>query len=204
MKKKELEIFLQKVPKFEDPNPNLEQYITPADIAADIIYNAYFFKDIEDKIIIDLGCGTGIFSIGAAITGAKKVYGIDIDDKCISIAGKYSKELNLDIKYIKQDIADLDIICDTVLMNPPFGAQKSNQRADRKFIEKSFKISKVTYSIHLTKTLPFLERLISALKGNITFSKNYTFPIPFMFDFHEKQKVNYEVTLLRIVTNRKH
>jgi putative methylase len=203
MKKKELEIFLQKVPKFPNPNPSFEQYLTPADIAADIIYNAHFFEDIEEKTIIDLGCGTGIFAVGASITGAKSVYGIDIDPKCIKIAESYSKEINLDIKYITQDVSDMDILCDTVIMNPPFGAQKSNSKADRKFIEKSIKIADIVYSLHLSKTLPFLKKIIESLNGNISYSKEYSFPIPWMFEFHEKQKVNYDVILLRIETENR-
>ena len=85
-------------------------------------------------------------------------------------------------------------------MNPPFGAQKSNINADRKFIEKAFKIASTIYSIHLTKTTPFLEKMISSLKGDINFSKNYVFPIKQSFDFHEKKNLNYDITLLRILT----
>ena len=59
MKKKELEILLQKVPSFEKPVPHFEQYLTPAGIAADIIFTAHQFGDIENKTVIDLGCGTG-------------------------------------------------------------------------------------------------------------------------------------------------
>ena len=43
MKKKELEMILQKIPTFEKPSPELEQYLTPAGIAADIIFTAHPF-----------------------------------------------------------------------------------------------------------------------------------------------------------------
>jgi putative methylase len=60
MKKKELEIFLQNIPDFRKPKPDLEQYITSADIVADIIFIAFQMGDIENKNVLDLGCGTGL------------------------------------------------------------------------------------------------------------------------------------------------
>ncbi|MCK5458818.1 MAG: methyltransferase [Thermoplasmatales archaeon] len=200
MKQKGLEILLQKVPQPTHPTPTLEQYMTPASIAADIIFNAYQFGDINDKIIVDLGCGTGIFSIGAAILGAKKITGFDVDKESIQLAKKHAEQNNLEIEFNVKDVKDVETKCDTVLMNPPFGAQKSNQKADRKFIEKGFEISHVIYSLHLTKTIPFLEKMIFSLSGTITYKKKYVFPIRWMFEFHEKQIAYYDVTMLRIET----
>jgi len=200
MKQKKLEMLLQKVPEFKDPSPNLEQYITPADIAADIIFTAYSFDDIANKTIVDLGCGTGIFSIGAALTDAEKVIAVDIDKDVVSIAKNYAQENKLDIEFLVQNVGDVKNKCNTVIMNPPFGAQKSNEKADRKFIEKAFEISSVIYSLHLTKTIPFIVKMVKALNGEINYSKSYIFPIRHTYDFHEKKVVNYDVTLLRIVT----
>jgi putative methylase len=201
MKKKELEILLQKIPSFEKPIPNLEQYITSANIASDIIFYAYQFGDIKNKIIIDLGCGTGIFSVGTYLTGAKKVIGIDIDENAISIAREFSKNNKYDITFINQDVTEVVNKCDTVFMNPPFGAQKGNLKADRKFIEKGFEISSVIYSIHLTNTLPFITKLVSVLGGEINYSKEYIYSIKHSFNFHKKKFVRYNITNIRIITN---
>ena len=173
MKKKELEIILQKVPSFANPIANLEQYLTPANIAADIIFTAYQFGDIKNKSIIDLGCGTGIFSIGAFITGAKKVVGIDIDKNSIEIAKNYAKKNNYRISFLVSDIYDIEKKCDTILMNPPFGAQKGNLNIDRIFINKGFEIASVIYSLHLTKTWSFIQKLIEKKEGNIKYTKKY-------------------------------
>ncbi|MCK4902906.1 MAG: methyltransferase [Thermoplasmatales archaeon] len=202
MKQKELEIILQKVPIYEQPNPYIEQYMTPANIAADIIFTAYGFGDIQDKKVIDLGCGTGIFSFGAKYANAKKVIGIDIDEECIKIAKNYAEKNNEDIQFIIKDVKDLDIKCNTVIMNPPFGAQKSNRWADRRFIEKGFEIAKVIYSLHLTKTLDFIEKMILALGGEINFYKKYDFSIKHSFSFHSKKALKFDVTLLKILTKR--
>jgi putative methylase len=203
VKKKELEIFLQKIPSPKKPLPRLEQYMTPADIAADILFTAYQFGDIRDKTVVDLGCGTGIFSVGAALVGAKKVIGFDIDNDLIEMAKEFVKNNALKVDFFVEDVKDVEVRCDTVIMNPPFGAQKSNKKADRRFIEKGFEISQILYSLHLRKTIPFLEKMIFSLGGDITYRKDYVFPIKWMFDFHESRVVNYDVTLLRIDTKRK-
>ena len=202
MKQKELEMILQKVPTYERANPFIEQYMTPANIAADIIYTAYQFGDLRDKKVIDLGCGTGIFSFGAKLANAKEVIGIDIDEEPIKIAKKYAEENNQDIQFIAKDAKDVDIKCDTVIMNPPFGAQKSNRWADRRFIEKGFEIAKVIYSMHLSKTIDFIEKMISSLNGKIDYYKKYTFSIKHIFNFHSKKAEDIDVTLIRILTKK--
>lgn len=202
MKKKQLEMILQKIPTFKEPIVGLEQYQTPAEIAADILFIAHQFKDVEDKTVFDLGCGTGIFSIGAKIMGAKKVLGVDVDKNCLKIARKYAKENKLKITFINKDIKDIKIKCDTIIMNPPFGAQKSNKKADRKFIEKGFEISDVIYSLHLSKTVSFIEKMIKSLNGEIDFYKKYNFPIKYTYNFHEKKVINYDICLLRILTKK--
>ena len=199
MKQKELEMFLQKIPQPPNPKPSLEQYMTPATIAADIIYTACHFNDIQNKTIVDLGCGTGIFAIGAVLTNAAHVYGFDIDNDSIIAAKNFAKQQSLKINFETKEIQQVNTQCDTVLMNPPFGAQKSNIKADRKFIEKAFELSKTIYSLHLLDTKPFLEKMISSLQGKITFAKTYTFPIKWMYTFHEKQVKTYEVVLLRTI-----
>ncbi len=203
MKQKHLEILLQKVPQPEAPIPRFEQYTTPASIAADIIFTAYHWGDIKNKTVVDLGCGTGIFAVGAAIMGAKKILGFDIDKKIITLAKQYGKNNSLPIVYKVQDISKVETTCDTVLMNPPFGAQKSNQNADRKFLEKAFEISNYIYSLHLKKTISFLAQMISAMDGEITFQKEYRFPIKSQFEFHEKEVKYYEVILLRTAPHHK-
>jgi len=175
MKQRQLEILLEKIPKPTIPVPQLEQYMTTAPIAADIIFTAYQWGDIENKIVVDLGCGTGIFSVGAVKMGAKKVLGFDIDKNIIAVAKKYAKTNALPITYTLKDIIEVHTTCDTVIMNPPFGAQKSNTKADRKFLKKAFEISSVVYSLHLKKTIFFLEKMIKSLQGEITYQKEYSF-----------------------------
>jgi putative methylase len=202
MKQKELEIFLQKIPGFTNPIPKLEQIITPPAIASDILFIAFQFNDIKDKKILDLGCGTGIFTVGAGLLGAEKVFGVDIDYDAIKIARNFAKKHNMYIKYFIKDVEKVNINCDTTIMNPPFGAQKGNLKADRKFIEKAFECSKIIYTLHLTNTVSFIKKLIFSLGGVIDFDKFYNFPIPRYFDFHKKKIMFFNTSLLRIITKK--
>lgn len=195
MKKKELEIILQKIPAQKIPKASLEQYSTPASIASDILFTAFFLNDIKDKVVIDLGCGTGIFAIGAKLLGAKKVIGVDIDQNAVKIAREFAKDLKLDIEIIIEDINKFSSKAQTVFQNPPFGSQ--NKHADRKFLKKAINTAPVIYTIHLLKTTPFIENFFGN-DARITLTKNYKFPIKHTFSFHTKEYMEFNVTLFRI------
>lgn len=86
MKLKKLEEFLQGVDEFKKPKVLLEQYITPPHIASCILHTIQTkFEDLDGKIVADLGCGSGMLSIGALLLGAKHVIGFEIDPDAISV-----------------------------------------------------------------------------------------------------------------------
>jgi putative methylase len=200
-KKKQLEMVLQSIPYHEQPKVSLEQYKTPAAIAADLLWNAYIFGDIFCKDVVDLGCGTGIFTIGAALLGAKKSIGVDIDRDQIKIAQFQSSIFNVNSKteFISLEIQNFNENADTVIQNPPFGAQKANKNADRYFIEKSIDIASVIYSFHLKDTEEFVENFFKSLDCTVTHKFYYKFPIPRIHDFHEKDIFDLDVVVLRVI-----
>ena len=201
MKKNELERKLQGISAIDNPKPDLEQYSTPASVAADVLFLAYSRGDIEGRKVADLGCGNGIFAIGAALLGASSVTAIDIDSSCIATAMSNAESLGVVIDYQNIAIDHMDVQVDTVIQNPPFGAQK--RRADRPFIEKAMTIGKVIYSLHMAETEDFLQNMIESSGGVIAFQKSYKFEIPHMFAFHRKKKKDIEVVLLCIEMGEK-
>lgn len=196
MKKNELERRLQKVAPHSRPRPDLEQYSTPASVAADMLFTAYSFGDIADREVVDLGCGSGILSIGAALLGASKVTGIDVDPAAIEDAIRNTEEAGVDVDIRLEDIGEVDLRADTVIMNPPFGAQRRN--ADRPFLEAAVSIAPRVYSLHNARTVDFLFKMVSAMGREVFFQKSYKFEIPHMFEFHDKRKKEIEVALLCI------
>ena len=189
-KKKHLEMAIQKVPKHPNPKVDLEQYSTPATIAADLLWNAYSLGDIADKKVMDLGCGTGIFAIASKLLGAASAIGVDIDKDSIDLASSYCG-----------DICDLenDFDVDTIFQNPPFGSQKNAKKgADLKFISKAIELSpKVLYSFHMASTEEFLISYFEKNDLEITHIFRYNFPIPKIYEFHTRESANVEVIVIR-------
>ncbi|MDD1775341.1 MAG: METTL5 family protein [Methanobacterium sp.] len=201
IKKRHLEIVLQSIPTFNNPRADLEQYKTPAIIAADILWNAHVLGDIGGLKVVDLGCGTGIFSIGAALLGAREVVGVDIDQSAIEIARKEASSRDMDevATFVVNDILEFNDKGDTVIQNPPFGAQKTHHKeADRNFIEKSMEVAPVVYSFHIAETLDFVTEYFKINGGQITHTFKYKFPIPRTYEFHVKEKVMVHVVVVRV------
>jgi len=105
MKLRQLEIALQRCAGYKKPRVALEQYQTPAPLAARLLYDAFMQGDIEGKTVCDLGSGTGILAIGAALLGASTVLGIEIDKDAIRIAQENARLLGADVEFINADIA---------------------------------------------------------------------------------------------------
>ena len=196
MKKKDLEILLESIEKPKEIKAELEQYTTPASIAADILWIAHHNGDIENKIVIDLGCGTGIFAIGSALLKAKKVIAVDIDEKLVAIAKKEVEKFGINIDFYVMDVEEFNEKGDVVIMNPPFGAQYANRKSDRKFVMKAMEISKAFYSLHLKESVDFIKKMVEKNEWEILMEKEYKFPIKASLPFHEKRVAYYDVVML--------
>ena len=200
-KKKQLEMALQGIPPHKSPKIDLEQYSTPSVIAADVLWNAHSIGDVEGMKIVDLGCGTGIFAIGSALLGASEAVGVDVDGDSISVAETQAFKMGVEDKtrFLACDIQDFKESADTVIQNPPFGAQKANRKdADRLFMVKALEIAPVVYSFHIHETEDFVTNFFKKEGANISHVYHYSFPIPRIYDFHTKEKVDVKVVLLRV------
>lgn len=193
---------LQSVPPHPKPKVGLEQYATPSNIASDLIWNASSLGDIENKNILDLGCGSGIFTIGCGLMGANLSCGVDVDGDSIDLAKKTSDEFKLpNVKFCLNDINQFDnsFDVDTVIQNPPFGSQKNARHGeDLNFVTKAIGMDpKVLYSFHMASTEDFLINFYKDNGLDITHIFRYNFPIPKIYEFHSKEIQNVDVIVFR-------
>ena len=203
-RKKHLEMKLQSIPTHPKPKVGLEQYTTPSVIAADLVWNAFTLGDIEEKSIVDLGCGTGVFAIASALMGANSSVGIDIDEDSIELACRVRDKLNVDyVNFIVSDICQFNESLDvnTVFQNPPFGSQRNaDSGQDLKFVKKAIDLGpEVLYSFHMASTEEFLINYYSDNNLEITHIFRYKFPIPKIYDFHTKEKQDVDVIVFRAI-----
>jgi putative methylase len=196
MRRKDLEMALQRIRGFEDPDPSLEQYMTPATMASEILFDAYRAGDVEGMKVVDLGCGTGMFSIGAALLDAGMTIGFDVSEKALETARLNAEMLGADVSFVRSDILDVEEGADTIFMNPPFGCQSRN--ADRPFLDRAMALSECVYSIHMAETLDFVKGYCERKGRRLASYKIYKYEIPHVFAFHTKTKKTIDVAVVNI------
>ena len=144
--RRQLEIQLGKLKILQTPELRLEQYPISAKVAAELLHMAGFeHHDLQGETI-DLGTGTGRLAIGAAIMGSKRVVGVDIDDRSISLARENAMMAGVQVDWFVSDIKEVAGRYDTVIMNPPYGTRSPH--LDVQFLERAFELAPVSYSVH--------------------------------------------------------
>lgn len=196
--RKRLEIALERLEGFGDPSPELEQYGTPSHLASALLDFASNHDDVKDKDVVDLGCGTGILTVGSALIGGTAL-GVDIDPGSVRKARKNAGTVGVveDTEFICGDVSQAPIKdgrFDTVVMNPPFGAQKKG--ADRPFLRTAGRTADVAYSIHNSGSLDFVEGFVD---GEVTDAFETTVRLKNSFGFHQEGSREIEVELYRIL-----
>ncbi len=199
VRKKQLEIILQKLSPHPSPSAELEQYMTPGGVAAALLQLANSQGDIAGKVVCDLGCGTGRLAVGAALLGAERVIGVDVDPTALEIAEQNAARAGVDIEWIRGDVNEFKRAdTDTVIQNPPFGVQRRG--ADMVFLRKALQLAPVVYSLHKAtpKNRAFIAERVKEMGAKITDRLELWFHIPRQFKFHTRRVHRFKVDLYRI------
>jgi len=200
LRKKDLEREIEAVPSFNNPSETLEQYVTPSDIAADMLWLAYMANNLSSKLVFDLGCGTGRLSYGAALLGASHVVCVDIDYDVLDEAKDFLEpRVSVPVSFIAGDVRESiplrEVRTCTVIMNPPFGVHLRG--ADIDFIKAALLICKTVYSLHKVSKGLFnvLSRVARESGSTFEVVKLFEFPIRWFLPKH-RRKVHYVKTVL--------
>ncbi|EMA40102.1 methyltransferase [Halococcus morrhuae DSM 1307] len=188
---------------FENPRTSLEQYRTPPGLAARLVHDADLQGDIEERFVVDLGTGTGMLALAAALRGPRGVVGVDIDPDPLSTARDNEGRVGTaaDISWLRADATDAPLGTDgetTVVMNPPFGAQDGNEHADRAFLATAARLGDVSYSVHNAGSQEFVASFAADNGGTVTRSFRAELDLPRQFDFHDEDSHTVETELFRI------
>jgi len=201
MSKRSLERALSVLSGFRDPDVGLEQYPTPAGIAAHLVHLADVTGDLEGSVV-DLGSGTGTFAIGAALRGARPVIGLEIDRDALEVARENERDTGIggEIDWLWGDVgrSPLRLEGATVLMNPPFGAQTGSEGADRPFLRTASEIARVSYSIHNAGSRAFVESYASDLGGEVTHAYALSFDLARQYAFHTEERRTIDAECFRV------
>jgi predicted RNA methylase len=200
MRKKQLSILLSQLAPSPKPRLKWEGYTLDAEAAAEMVHIASWVNDdVRAKTIVDLGCGSGILAIAAALMGAERVVGVDIDTEATKIARINAQKVDAAIELVVGDIECVGGHFDTALMNPPFGTRKRG--ADIRFLKKAVEISGVVYSLHKKsdRVRAFLKQKIPRIGGRIDQIREMEIFINRTYAFHRKKRYPVKVDLYRII-----
>lgn len=201
--KRTLEGQLTVVAGFDQPTVELEQYPTPPALAAHVIHVADLNGDIEGRTVVDLGTGTGMLALGAALRGPARVVGVELDADPLTTAGENERRVGttVPIHWVRADATRAPLCLTeptTVVMNPPFGAQSGHEGADRAFLETAAEVADVSYSIHNAGSREFVEAFAGDNGGTVTHAFRAEFDLDRQFEFHDSEREEIETEVFRI------
>ncbi|XP_048479543.1 rRNA N6-adenosine-methyltransferase Mettl5 [Plutella xylostella] len=205
LKLKVLEGHLQELSGFSVPKLELEQYITPPHIAAVALYTIQTqYEGIEDKLVLDAGCGPGMLGLGAAMLAAGAVTAVDIDPDVLTTFRENVEEMEIaNVDAVQCDflgpcVGKWENYFDTVLMNPPFGT-KHNAGIDMRFLQRGLDLScDSVYSLHKSSTRSHIQKRIKewGVKGSVIAELRYN--LEASYKFHKQQSRDIAVDLWRL------
>lgn len=201
--KRSLATKLGVVTGFENPRAGLEQYPTPPDLAAHVIHLADLHGDIDGRTVLDLGTGTGMLALAAALRGPARVFGVELDRAALTTAVSNERRVaaSAPVHWLQADATRLPLdIPDaaTVVMNPPFGAQDGNRNADRGFLATASRTAAVSYSVHNAGSQAFVESFATDNGGEVTHAFAANFAIEAQFDHHTDESRDIDAEVYRI------
>jgi len=188
---------------FQDPTASLEQYATSPEVAASLVHVADQHGDLDDATILDLGAGTGMLALAAALRGPRRVIGVDVDPTPLRTARENARRINAatDVEWVVGDATDLPLSFEerpVVFSTPPFGAQTGNEHADRAFLDQISAVARVSYTVHNAGSQSFVESYVDDAGGQVTDAFVVELDVDNQFEFHDEATATVDAEAYRI------
>ena len=152
--------------------------------------------------MLDLGTGTGRLAIGAAILGARDVVGVDRDPEAMQVARQSARRLGVRCRWVESEVSRYDRSAETVMMNPPFGAQR--RHADAPFWDRAFTLAgRAIYAFSLADSRTFIARRAVERGARIDATRPIRWELPATFPHHRKPRVSLPVDLWVLRTEKR-
>jgi putative methylase len=185
---------LSRLAGYDAPRAAAEQVVSPPEAAATMLFEALRRGDLVGRSVVDLGCGPGVLAIGAALLGAGSVEGTDADRESVAVARRNATELSVGCVLLEGRVEDYTTACDTVVMNPPFGAQR--RHADRPFWEAAYRVARRRiYAFALDASRTFIADSAVARGAHVEAIEPVPWRFPRTFPHHRKRSVELPVDL---------
>jgi putative methylase len=185
---------LSRLEAYGAPRAEAEQVPSPPEAAATLLFEAVRRDDLVGRSVVDLGCGTGVLAVGAALLGAERVEGTDSDREAVAVARRNATDLSVGCILLEGRVEEYSADCDTVVMNPPFGAQR--RHADRPFWEAAFRVARRRiYAFASDASRTFIADSAVARGARVEAIEPVPWRFPRTFPHHRKRSVELSVDL---------
>ncbi len=201
LKRSELTRRLADLEGFPRPEARFEQVPTPPEEASALLWEALSRGDLLGRRVLDLGAGTGTLAIGAALLGASRTIAVERDAEAAEVGRRNSTLAGVEVDWRVLELTEasagsLQVEADTVVMNPPFGAQR--RHADRPFLEAAAAAlpragGGAVYLLSNAASQAFIERWSIARHLTIEEHRRSTWPLPPTFSHHREARGKVEV-----------
>ena len=189
--KSSLAIVISQLENFKNGEIELEQYSTPSEIAAEMLWSAALEGNVIGKTVLDAACGPGFLGLGALLLGARKVLFVDISKDALGICRRNYNKLKRGYEigeavFLNESIENFNEKVDVVLQNPPFGTKKKH--ADKMFLEKAFTLAPVVYSLHKITSKSFIQALSKDHGFGVGAMKEIDLGLKQTMKYHKKKR----------------